>query len=170
MLRKLNFKSDYQKLLKHVRQRIKEYPKYINRGPGEDEDPISLITFGFSFEQSGWYALVFDTRPDAMPDGQWTLHIGANAVDCPKWCLDDVESIDIQHYDPKWKEPRSLNDEVMAKQFGILLRDVLLECREKGYFGKLPLAKNCCMFVEEFEGRFGWPAYKQMRKIGRVQK
>ncbi len=66
---KLNLQKDTQKLLRYIRQRIVNYPVYINLGPGNDEDPIALITFGYYIFQTGYFAMVFDTRPDADSDG-----------------------------------------------------------------------------------------------------
>jgi hypothetical protein len=155
--------------VKHVRQRVKDYPVYVNAGPGKDEADVSLITLGFSFEQAGWYSLVFDTRPDAAPDGEWQGYIEENAIDTPVWCLDDVPQVNIMHYDERWKPPkRPLTDEYIAKLFGKMMRDVLLHSRKQSVFKRLPLAANCALSVEEHEGRYGWPNYEALRTTGRA--
>ena len=33
------------------------------------------ITLGFQCDQDGWICLVFDTRPNAEPDGEWNSYI-----------------------------------------------------------------------------------------------
>lgn len=38
---------DGRAIWKYIGQRIRNYPIYVNEGPGEDEDPIALITLGF---------------------------------------------------------------------------------------------------------------------------
>lgn len=156
-MRTLNLTKDYKELISHLKRRIKDYPVYVNAGPGKDADEISLITLGFSFEQSGWYALIFDTRPNATLDGHWQDFIEENCVEKKVWCMDDVDSVDIKHYDPKWREPKTaLDDRYIAKLFGKLLKEVLVEAKTTGLFDSLPLAKSCALCVEEHEGRYGW--------------
>lgn len=78
----INLKQEYSKLRRHLKQRVREYPVYENLGLGRDDDSISMITAGFDFDQSGWVALVFDTRPKASPDGEWNGYIDDNLLDC----------------------------------------------------------------------------------------
>jgi hypothetical protein len=84
---KLDLQKDAQKIGRYIQQRVRDYPVFINLGPGKDDDPISLVTLGYYVEQTGYLALVFDTRPDADNDGQWTLHIenDVNVIAFPKW-------------------------------------------------------------------------------------
>lgn len=84
---RLNLQTDARKLRKYIERRIKDYPVYENLGPGEDDDPIALITVGFYAEQGGYVNLVFDTRPKAEVDGEWTVHIDneTNTLPFPKW-------------------------------------------------------------------------------------
>lgn len=73
---KLDLQRDQQKVRRYFERRIRDYSVHINLGPGEDEDPISLITIGFYASQGGYVSLIFDTRPNAGPhhgfDGEWT--------------------------------------------------------------------------------------------------
>ena len=39
---KLNLQQDAQKLRRFIQKRIADYPVYVNLGPGNDEDPITL--------------------------------------------------------------------------------------------------------------------------------
>jgi hypothetical protein len=70
-------------LRKHIAERVREYPKYINEGPGKDDAPITQITIGYAFDQAGWVALVIDTRPKAEMDGVWNSFIEPNAIEFP---------------------------------------------------------------------------------------
>ncbi len=168
-MRKLNLKQEFKRVLGYVKQRIGEYSANENAGPGDPADDIVLITLGFSFEQAGWYALVFDTRPNATPDGDWQSYIDENWVEAPDWCLDDVDEISITHYDDNWKMSKGpLDDEFFAKLFGEMLTEVLKQARVKRLFSKLPVADDCCLYVEEHEGRYGWPAYNKRLKEGRI--
>ena len=67
---KLDLVKDEKQLRKYILQRIKDFPDYENYGPGEDDAEIQLITLGYYLEQTGYFTLVFDTRPDADCDGQ----------------------------------------------------------------------------------------------------
>lgn len=159
--------KDCREVLAHLRRRVKDYPVYINHGPGEDADDITLITLGYSFEQFGWYALVFDTRPDAAIDGEWQAYIEENCVKKDVWCLDDVDRVEIKHYDPAWKEPkRALNDQYLANLYGRLLKKVLAEANDAGLFQTLPLAKGCVINIEEHEGRYGWKGKARRKPKG----
>jgi hypothetical protein len=82
----LNLQTDRKKIRRYVEQRIRDYPDYVNEGPGDDEAPISLITAAYYAAQSGYFILVFDTRPNADPDGEWTLHHAETTMlNFPKW-------------------------------------------------------------------------------------
>lgn len=76
---KLDLQRDQQKVRRYFERRIRDYSVHINLGPGEDEDPISLITIGFYASQGGYVSLIFDTRPNAGPhngfDGEWTQYL-----------------------------------------------------------------------------------------------
>ena len=67
---RIDLKKDFERVVEHIAKRCKDYPVYVNAGPGEDEDAIRLITLGFQFDQAGWIALIFDTRPTAEFDGE----------------------------------------------------------------------------------------------------
>ncbi len=83
---KLDLSKDKRKILKYITQRIKDYPVYVNCGPGEDTDPIQAVVLGFYAAQGGYIYLIFDTRPSINLDGNWTLHIDEPTM-ChfPKW-------------------------------------------------------------------------------------
>lgn len=165
----LHLAKDCREVLAHLRRRVKDYTVYINPGPGEDEDDITLITLGYCFEQYGWYALVFDTRPEAAIDGEWQEYIEETRVEKQVWCMDDVHRVEIKHYDPAWREPkRAISDQYMANLYGQLLKKVLVEANDAGLFQTLPLAAGCVLCIEEFEGRYGW-ADKARRKPKRAK-
>lgn len=81
----VDLRQDFKAIHKHITERVRDYPVYVNAGPGEDDDPISQITCGFQFDQAGWIALVFDTRPKAEPDGEWNAYIEENVVAFDHW-------------------------------------------------------------------------------------
>lgn len=84
-MKRLDLRRHARKIATHVAQRVRDYPRYVNEGPGRDEDSVSQITLGYQFDQAGWLALVFDTRPGASPDGAWSLWIDPNAIELDEW-------------------------------------------------------------------------------------
>lgn len=175
---KLNLRKDEQTIRRFIEKRVRDYPVYENLGPGDDADPITLITLGYYIEQSGYFALIFDTRANADNDGQWTLHIESdtNLLPFPKWCaafetLCDGDSVVVTLPNG---ETRTLDDsddnESVARLFGEMLRDTMLTLRDRGAFGCLPLAPKAFFVVEEFDGHWGWPEYKKRKTLGRLKK
>jgi hypothetical protein len=175
---KLNLKQDAQKIRGFIAKRIADYPVYVNLGPGEDEDPISLVTFGYYVFQTGYFAMVFDTRPDADSDGNWTLHIenDTNVLEFPKWCsayekLCDGGSVDVILPNDA---PRTLgssdDEESVAKLFGEMILDIIQGLQKEHAFDVLPLTRNAFFIIEEFDGTWGWPKYEKRKSLGRIRK
>lgn len=171
----INLQRDAKKIYKHIVQRVKDYPKYVNAGPGNDEDPISLIELGYQWDQAGWCALVFDTRPGAEPDGEWNSYIEENSLAFDSWfeaceaCWESGKPVrlTLPNGEKKVIEKDNLDD--MATHIGEMLKGVLIQAREDGVFAKLPLAERCIMGVEDLEGAYGWPLYERRVKDGAVQ-
>ena len=175
---KLNLQSDARKVRKYIERRIKDYPVYENLGPGEDDDPISLVTIGFYAEQGGYMNLVFDTRPKAEVDGEWTLHIAndENMLPFPKWvaayeAIWDGKTINVTRHDGSTCTLQdSSGDEAVNAVFGEMLLAVMSELRDDGTLAKLPLAPKAFMVIEEFDGRYFWPTYETRKTKGRIQR
>ena len=159
----LNLKKDYKTIYHYIKQRVSDYPKYINHGPGHDEDPIKMMSLGYQYDQAGWVALVFDTRSDAKVDGEWTGYIDdLNIIELPHWlstfeALDENEEpVNLTLPSGKKQTIDEYDDEVIATILGEMLRDILLEVHKKGVLANLPLEKDLIFAVEEFNGHFGW--------------
>ena len=150
-------------LRKHIAERVRDYPLYVNEGPGKDDAPIKQITMGYDFDGAGWVAIVFDTRPKAEIDGEWNAYIEANAIEFPDWqqAYDELveKGIAIKVTLPdgaKTTIGKKASEEEVAEVLGKALRDVLVSARDDGQFSSLPLAKNCALVVEEHDGYYGW--------------
>ncbi len=170
---KVDLAKDQQKIRRYIKRRIKEYPVYENCGPGEDEDPIQLVTLGYYLEQIGYFALVFDTRRDADNDGEWTLYIedDLTLLPFPKWC-----SLLEAWYDGKPVEltlpggktckvtQTTHTHERIAQIFGEVIRDAMISLRDEGALQPLPLADDAFLIIEEFDGHWGWPESYEKRK------
>jgi hypothetical protein len=159
---KFNLKNDIMTLHMEFKRRVREYPVYVNSGPGEDSDPIVQITLGYQFDQAGWASFVFDTRPNAEADGEWQSYIEENAIEFAGWvniCEELYEnegSVDVTQ--PNGKKVRLTTDDDLAESIGVAMKDLLIACRDEGMFDNLPLADNCKLTVEEHEGQYGWTA------------
>lgn len=177
---KIDLKKDIKTVSKQIADRVRDYAEYVNNGPGEDDDPVSQITLGFAFDQSGWIALVFDTRPDAESDGEWQAYIEENEVAFEHWfdAVDplheatafggEAEPLSITTHDGKKKTLKSYDVEEIAEYVGAMLFQALVDARDSGLLAKLPLGEQCLMGVEEQDGYYGWPHYKDRIKLGRV--
>ena len=169
---KINLRSDAKKISDYVKQRVAEYPAYVNLGPGEDDDPITHMTLGYEFCQAGWVALVFDTRLDGSPDGEWQSYIEENSLEFPSWLKaidalwDDGEPIEVTL--PDGSKQKLGEDDDLGELIGIMLRDILIRGRKEKWFEKLPIAKKSCMGVEDHDGAFGWPDYDKRFKDGKL--
>ena len=81
---RLDLRRDFADIYAHVADRVRNYDPATNDGPG-DPGPVKMVKVGFEYSQAGWVVVVFDTRPDAEPDGEWNAHIQGNALDRPDW-------------------------------------------------------------------------------------
>lgn len=175
---KLDLQKDAQKIRRFVEKRIRDYPFYENLGPGNDADPIALMSLGYYLEQAGWFALVFDTRAAADNDGNWTLHIenDVNVLPLPKWCaafekLCDGGRVEVTLLNGKTRAlDNSLDYESVAGIFGETIRETMLSLRDAGTLSALPLSPKAFFVIEEFDGHWGWPEYKKRKSLGRLRK
>jgi hypothetical protein len=182
---KLDLTKDKAKVLKYIKSRIKNYPQFVNAGPGADSDPIKFITLGFYAEQGGYAALIFDTRKDADYDGEWTLYLDEHTMlDFPKWCDFYEMACDGKPVELVQGNGTSLTvhfadaneDDLIDKKslkclnayFGDMLADVMKELKDDGSWAKLPLAKDAFMMVIDFDENYLWPTYKSRKTKGRI--
>ncbi len=154
----LDLRKSARAIQKHIASRVRDYPKCLNEGPGDDGAEIAQITIGFQFDQAGWLALVFDTRPGASPDGEWNSYIEPNAIGFEEW-REAFNSSGLSITEPSGTKKRhsdGATEEEFAECIGSAIRDCLLSARDTGVLTKLPLADNCVLVVEEHDGYFGW--------------
>jgi hypothetical protein len=108
--------------------------------------------------------LVFDTRADPEPDGEWTMHIEGNDLGRPHWseaCDSSIESpLALLMPDGTRRELEADSPGQLATAIGEMLRGVLLKACDDGVFADLPKAARCELGVEEQEGDYGWPEYE----------
>jgi hypothetical protein len=177
---KLDLSKDKQRIRKYISQRIKDYPVYVNVGPGEDADPIQAIVLGYYASQGGYIYLVFDTRPGKNLDGNWTLHIDEPTMfHIPKWTelfekAREGKRVSLVQDDGSVKELQYSPDDDKAEDklnahFGDMLKTLMGELNEDGTLRQLPLRKDAFMIIEEFDGYYFWPEPRSCKTKGRIK-
>jgi hypothetical protein len=182
---RLDLSKDRVKITKYLKKRVKDYPKYVNFGPGIDTDPIRFIALGFYAAQGGYISLVFDTRADGDYDGEYTKFLDEQTMlDFPKWCdfyelacdghevtlVTGAGATELVHFEDANSHEciGDSSEKRLNAYFGDMLRDVLVELKSDGTWSKLPLTDDAFMMVIDFDELYLWPNYKQRLKAGRV--
>lgn len=162
----IDIREDVPELLDYVRRRVDEH--VAQAANARKLPPVTRIDFGFEIGQANWVALVFDTRPDAEPDGEWTGKIDDVMLQRPNWPLwhEFPEDANVSFIDLSGKEVDVMDnpDEIICNIIGEAMKHVLLTAREQGVFNKLPKAEKCELSVENLEGFYGWPIYEDRGK------
>jgi hypothetical protein len=159
---RLDLRRDFADIYAYVADRVRNFESATNDGPG-DPGPVKLIEVGFEYVQAGWVVVVFDTRPDAEPDGEWNAHIEGNELERSQWLEAGEANMEgpitlIQLDGTEMELPAGTE---LAEPLGELVKAVLLKVRAAGLFAGLPLAPRCELGVEHHEGAYGWPAYEE---------
>jgi len=164
----LDLRQDFADIYAYVADRVRTFDPTNNNGPG-DGSLVKRIDIGFESDQAAWVVLVFDTRPNAEPDGHWTFHFAGNMLERPNW-LEANES--LREDDLALMLPNGSLVEIPAVDFwatryrqlaavlGEMLKAVLLRARADGAFAALPKAVDCELGVEHYHGAYGWPVYE----------
>ena len=158
---RLDLRREFADLYAHLAERVRGFDPTTNDGPG-DPGPVKMIEVGFEYSQAGWVVVVFDTRPDAEPDGEWTMHIEGNDFERPNWQVagEVLQERPITLIQLDGTEVELPADTELAEPLGDLIRAVLLQARSDRLFDGLPKAAGCELGVEHHEGAFGWPEYE----------
>ena len=158
---KLDLRRDFADIYAHLVDRVRAFDPATNDGPG-DPGPVKFIEIGFEYSQAGWVVVVFDTRPDAEPDGEWNSHIEAKAFERPEWLAAGEANMDgpITLVQLDGTEAVLPEGTELAEPLGELVKAVLLKARADGVFAGLPKASGCEWGVEHHDGAYGWPEYE----------
>ena len=159
---RLDLRRDFADIYAHIVDRVRNFDPATNDGPG-DPGPVKMIQVGYEYSQAAWVVVVFDTRPDAGPDGEWNAHIEGNELERPHWLeaseANDDGPITLVQLDGTETELPVGTE--LAEPLGELVKAVLLKARADGVFAGLPKAPGCELAVEHQEGAYGWPAYEE---------
>jgi hypothetical protein len=159
----VDFSSDLPKIRAYIASRALAH--------AADGQWISAVEVGFRLCQAGLLVLNFDVREDHKRDGTWTLALNGPTLELPNWraayesAQDAGVSFDLFSGEHRDIPPRA-GDSVIAGVFGEALLAVALDSISGGSFAALPLADNCQLDLDEFDGMWSWP--KNFGDLGRV--
>jgi hypothetical protein len=154
----LDLRRDFTEIYDHLADQVRAFSPSGGNVLG-DPGPVKMVEIGFEYSQAGWLVVVFDTRPSAEPDGEWTALIKDNQLERPHW-LEAGESLlegpisVVQLDGSKAKLPSGTE---LAEILGEVVKAVLLKARADGVFTGLPKVSGCELGVEHFSGAYGWP-------------
>jgi len=169
---KHDLREDAKMLRKYIHQRLNDFSLKTNDGPGRNHDAVSLIHIGFENEQGGYVAIVFDTRPAAMPDGKWTMHIeGGNSwIEFPHWaeCTESIfeeGSLELTLVNGNSQTFTEDSDEGFHAAFGEMIATEIQNAIDQGLFTALPRAEGCKIYIEEINGNYEWPDSEELPTV-----
>ena len=174
---KVDLQLDSRRVERFIQKRVRGYHRYVNVGPGDDDDPVVQVVLGYYVADAAYVSLVFDTRPDASSDGEWTRYLrDETLLYFPKWvaagdALFDGRRVELttQRGARKTLSPDSEADD-LSVFVGKMLADLMRRLRRQKFFEALPLAQTAFMLVEDFGGGFSWPSeYERIRTQGRLR-
>lgn len=163
----VDIRKDVPDFLAYIRERVANHVAASKKS--KKSEPVTRIDFGFEFGQGNELWLVFDTRPDAEPDGQWTMQCGKirelKRPDWPIWHeLPDDEIVYFINLKGKKVNVMDNPDEQICEIVGDAMKHALLTARDEGAFNSLTRAERCELGVENMEGFYGWPIYENRGK------
>jgi len=156
---RLDLRREFAEIYAHLADRVRGFDPAGGNVLG-DPAPVKAVEVGFEYSQAGWLVVVFDTRPDAEPDGEWTSLIEGNELARPHWLEagERVEPITLVQLDGT--EAGLPEGVELAEILGDVVKAVVLKARADGVFASLPKAPGCELGIEHFSGHFGWPEYE----------
>ncbi len=159
---RLDLQRDFADIYAHLADRVRGFDPSGSNVLG-DPGPLKAVEVGFEYAQAGWLVVVFDTRPNAEPDGEWTSLIEGNELERRHW-LEAGEAnmegpITVVQLDGTEAELPTGTE--LAEILGEVVKAVVLKARADGVFAGLPKAPGCELGVEHFSGAYGWPVYEE---------
>ena len=153
----LDLQQDAADVYEYVVSRASAYMPTGDRGPGGD-GPVKMVYAGYNFDQSGWFALIFDRRTHAGHDGEWTLYLDGNMLDRPGWVTarERNEELPIQVRGEDGQVRELPPGSHFGQLLGRMLVGVLQRAERDGMFVRLPRADGFRLGLEEFNGSLGW--------------
>lgn len=158
----LDLRKEFDAVYKYVVKSARSFKPSRGNVLGEP-GPVRIVHVGFEYSQIAWVIVVFDLRPDAEADGEWTSLIDEGMWERPRW-LEAGEAhldgpIDVVQMDgTKAALPPGTE---LAEIFGEVVKAAVLQARTDGAFLALPKAPGCELNIEHFSGAYAWPTDKE---------
>lgn len=163
----LDLRKEFAEVYSYLTDRVRAYGHQKNDGPGEG-GAVKRIDLGYGYAQAGWVAVVFDTRGEAEPDGEWSLYLDGNCLQRPNWTAAGeallAKGLRLIALDGSERVIPTSDHFELAVPLGQMTREVVLKARKDGVFTKLPKQPKCELGVEHSEGTYGWPQHKDRGK------
>lgn len=157
----LDLRRDFEDIYTHLSEQVRGF---VPSGGNVLGDPglVKAVEVGYECSQAGWLVIVFDTRPDAAPDGEWTSLIEGNELERLHWveASNTLMEGELAILQLDGKETVLPAGTEFADILNEVVKSVLLKAREDGVFATLPKAPGCELLVEHFDGASGWPEYE----------
>ena len=130
--------------------------------------PVGAVGLTYDCGSGARVTLHLDTRRAYEPDGTWT-HDSFAELERPEWetaygALQDRDLTFALADGSRLTLQAGTDDETYVNLFGEMLVSLLKGARASGVFAALPRQSRCELGVEEVEGMFGWPAYRDRGK------
>ena len=150
---RLDLRRDFADIYAHLAERARGFDLAGGNVLG-DPGHVKMIEVGFEYSQAGWVVVVFDTRPDAEPDGEWTSLIEGNELERPHWLEAGEANMEgpITVVQMDGTEAILPAGTELAEPLGELVKAVVFKARADGVFAGLPKAAGCELVVEHFGG------------------
>lgn len=157
----LDLRKEFAAVYKYLAKRVSKFNPKKYKGLGGPET-VQEIHLGFDFVHDGWVAVVFDTRPDAEPDGEWTANIEGNNLKLARWhdASEQICGQPLQLIQLDGSRTELPTNSELAIPLGEMLKAVLIQARSDGFFAELPKSPGCQFGVEHLGGAYGWPSYE----------
>ncbi len=156
---RLDLRQDFADIHAHLTERVRGFDPSGGDVLG-DPGPVKAIEVGFEYAQAGWLVVVFDTRPDAGPDGEWTSLIEGNELQRPHWLEAGEAGGPVMLIQLDGTEAALPADAELGDILGEMVKAVVLKARADGLLTGLPKAAGCELLIEHFDGQYGWPEYE----------
>ncbi len=159
----LDFQRDFAEIYAYLAERVRGFDPKTHDGLG-GPGSVELFEVGFEYSQAGWVIAVFDTRPAAESDGEWTseLENESNLLPRPHWAeageWQEEEPITIIGHDGTTTVLPTGSE--LAIPLGDLVKAVVIQARTDGMFAALAKSERCLFGIEHFSGEYGWLLYE----------
>lgn len=157
----INLQNDKTVISDYIAKRVSSFIDSPKVQLGDSEDKIQLILVGFEASQTGFVSLIFDSRPDAACDGEWTMAFEDESIEFSSWEQAIDEAFEksaplVLIKDNGDKVSFLLDDDDPTEYIGELLCSVFKTNIENGLFSKLPISDDCKFYIEDMNGCYAW--------------